>query len=111
MKIVCIALFVSALLLTGCGKAADTEKPQAPAAMKQKADTAGGPAVSTSKSMDKRTGDAHSGKYRSVAAKLHRTDQDIEILVPEDVDIGPNRLIEYKEGDDGKYYFVSLIPQ
>lgn len=50
-------------------------------------------------------------RYRRIAATLFGGGEPIEIRVPEDIQVEGGRLIEIREGEDGEYYFESLIPE
>lgn len=97
--------------LTACQKSDDANKAPQPAATSTSSEPATSKPAATAKAMPDRPTEAKDGAYRIVKATIYRSDRSIEILVPEDIDVESNRMIEYKQGSDGNYYYVSLIPQ
>lgn len=111
MKRVTVALAIALFATTACQKAAEENKP-APTAPAQQSTAPAADAPTMPSTGD--TSDAPQKQdleYRIVKAKIYRTEQSIDILVPVNVDVSSRRLIEYEQGEDGKYYYVSLIPQ
>ncbi len=107
-------IFTLLLGTVGCGK---TE--EAPVAREKPAETSTESGAASSSA-------AHSGAakpaapvvaedskvvtYKPVNARLRLSVEPIVILVPDTEDIESGRMLEYREGSDGKYYLKSVIP-
>ena len=105
-----LALLIVLLALAACQKASDEETTQQTST--EQAETESSASSSTAPPATPVEPDEPvSAEYRVVRAKIYLSDQSIEILVPDNIDVSSNRLIEYEEGEDGQYYFVSLLPQ
>ena len=110
MNRIYLALLIVLVALAGCQKTSDEETTrqtpaEEPATESSAASSAAPPATPVEPE------EPVSVEYRIVRAKIYLSDESIEILVPDNIDVSSNRLIEYEEGEDGQYYFVSLLPQ
>ena len=103
----CIRLaVVFALLLgtAGCGKTEETpavRKSPVEAPTETATSRPASPVVSV---------EPQSITYRPVKARLRLSDEQVVIMVPDTMDIESGRMLEYREGDNGKYYLKSVIP-
>ena len=111
MNRIFLTLLIALVTTTACQKAADEQSSESAAVTPAESMPAQESSASTSSGTSSESAEPEDVAYRIVRASLYRSDQTSEILVPEDVDVSSGRLIEYEEGEDGQYYFVSLIPQ
>ena len=111
MNKIYLSLLMVLLALAGCQKASDKkaiqQTPTEQPATESSADSSTSPSADAPVEFE----EPASVEYRIVRARIYRSEDSIEILVPENIDVDSNRLIEYEEGEDGRYYFVSLLPQ
>lgn len=108
-KLIFIGLI--AVTLTACGKPeapdSSTTAPTKPATSvaNPASKSASKPAAATQAAVETAT------TFRTIKARLRDSGEQIDILVPEDMDIDSGRMLEYAVDDNGNYYLKSLIPQ
>ena len=102
-------LLLVALMITACGK--DAQPPGTPEAAPEAAPAPSAAPQETAAAAPEPAAPAGPVTYVPLQVNEFLGGAAIEILVPDDVTIPEDSLIEYREGEDGKLYFESVLPQ